>query len=285
MSLRNLIDTSWKTSWLGSGRLFGDGLVESYVAAVDVLIAEFAHGAAQIDAGAVGDINGGELVMDEVEHLGTADGLHLLTCFGLAETGFNDFRHVLLLHELLVELLDADDLVVVEPVGRLLLTELVEHLGVELLVVNLARVVDELAFGYRQADVATAASCIGQRMGSYARTSSELTYSMMSVFGLAPSQISRRLACSTMLFSACWVKGPVFRFNTLSRLGCKLHLSVEHVATEEVLVVKEHLDGEHSFEGGFHGLSMNGHFVFHECKNLEGCNCRLVFFTVSFRCK
>ena len=165
MSLRNLIDTSWKTSWLGSGRLFGDGLVESYVAAVDVLIAEFAHGAAQIDAGAVGDINGGELVMDEVEHLGAADGLHLLTCFGLAETGFNDFRHVLLLHELLVELLDADDLVVVEPVGRLLLTELVEHLGVELLVVNLARVVDELSFGYRQADVAPAASCIGQRMG------------------------------------------------------------------------------------------------------------------------
>lgn len=52
-----------------------------------------------------------------------------------------------------------------EPVGRLLHAQLIEHLGVELFVIDGAVVVDELPVRNRHADVASAARSVGQRMG------------------------------------------------------------------------------------------------------------------------
>ena len=64
----------------------------------------------------------------------------------------------------MVELLDAGHLFVVKPVGRFILAQFVEHLGVELIIVDVSRVVDVLTFRNRHADVATRARGVCQRM-------------------------------------------------------------------------------------------------------------------------
>ena len=91
-------------------------------------------------------------------------GFHNFALFRLAETNLYYFHDVLLFHKTLVHLLQAGHLVVVEPIGCLLLTQLIEHLGIELLVVNLACVVDELPLRNLQTDIATIARSICQGM-------------------------------------------------------------------------------------------------------------------------
>ena len=101
---------------------------------------------------------------DNCQHLGT---VHRSTCLVLLRFAEADLYHladVLLLHELQIELLDASHFVVVEPVGRLQLSQFIDNLGIELVVVNLARVVDKLPVGNGHADVAAGARLVLQRM-------------------------------------------------------------------------------------------------------------------------
>ena len=62
----------------------------------------------------------------------------MLVLHRFAETYLDDFHDILLLHKLLVELLDASHLVIIKPIGRLLLPQFIDHLRIELVVVNLA---------------------------------------------------------------------------------------------------------------------------------------------------
>ena len=55
-----------------------------------------------------------------------------------------------------MRILVADNLLVVEPIGGIQRVDFVQHLGIQLLVVNVASIVNQLTFGNSQADVATA---------------------------------------------------------------------------------------------------------------------------------
>ena len=85
---------------------------------------------AQVTFYAVVDDQRGVLTLDDFQHLTAVDGLYRLTLLGLAEAGFHHLSNILFLHVVLVELLDARHLIVVEPVGGLIHTQLVEHLSV-----------------------------------------------------------------------------------------------------------------------------------------------------------
>jgi len=63
-----------------------------------------------------------------------------------------------------MRILVADNLLVVEPIGGIQLANLVQHLGIQLLVVNVTRIVNQLPIGNSQADVATASYSIRQRV-------------------------------------------------------------------------------------------------------------------------
>ena len=64
----------------------------------------------------------------------------------------------------MVQLLDTLHLVVREPVRRLGNRQLMNHLSIQLLVVNLTRIVDIQPLGNLQADVSAAARWVRQRM-------------------------------------------------------------------------------------------------------------------------
>ena len=100
-----------------------------------------------------------------LQHLLAIHGLGRFTLLGLAEANGYDVRHILLLRELDVQLLDAGHLVVVEPVRSLLLAQLIEHLGIELLVVDFPYIIYILPLRNLDADVAAAACGIRQGMG------------------------------------------------------------------------------------------------------------------------
>ncbi len=106
----------------------------------------------------------GVCITDNLQHFRSAHRLHLLTLLGLAKADFYHLCNVLLLHVGEVQLLNTSNLLVVEPIGRIQLTDFVQHLGIQLLVVNVASIVNQLTFGNSQADVATRACCIRQRV-------------------------------------------------------------------------------------------------------------------------
>ena len=159
-----LTNTSHDTSHSGSGGSDWDNLVEGYIVVVGRLVAEGFHGESQADFVAVVDLDGGILLLDKgQQHLGI-HGLRRLTLFRLTEADLNNLRNVLLLHKLQIQLLETDHLVVVEPIGGLQLLQFVHHLSIQLLIIDLARVVDHQPVRDLDADVATTASGILQRM-------------------------------------------------------------------------------------------------------------------------
>ena len=136
-----LTNTSHDTSHSGSGGSEWDNLVEGYIVVVGRLVPEGFHGESQADFVAVVDLDGGILLLDKgQQHLG------------------------ILLHKLLIQLLEADHLIVVEPIGSLQLLQFVHHLSIQLLIIDLARIVDHQPVRNLDADVATTASGILQRM-------------------------------------------------------------------------------------------------------------------------
>ena len=96
--------------------------------------------------------------LDDLQHLRAVHRLYDLIFLWLAETGHDDLRDVFLLHELLIQLLDAGHLLVVEPIGRLQHLQFIHHLGIQLAIVDLARVVNQLTVRNPDADVTTTAS-------------------------------------------------------------------------------------------------------------------------------
>ena len=133
--------------------------------AVGVFILQFLHRQAQVHLCAMGGLYRRELILNNGNHLGAVHHLRLLALVGFAETGFDDGGKVRLSHEVLVQLLDTGYLHIVEPIGSLRHPQFIEYLGIELVVVNLAIVVNQLSLRYLQADVSTTACCIRQRMG------------------------------------------------------------------------------------------------------------------------
>ena len=84
-----------------------------------VLKAELLHCCANADLRSMSVLHGGIFLLDDLQHLCAVHRLHDLALFRLAETGRDDLRDVLLLHKLLIQLLDADHLFIVEPIGCL----------------------------------------------------------------------------------------------------------------------------------------------------------------------
>ena len=87
-----------------------------------------------------------------------------LALFRLTEADSYHVSHILLLHIAHVELLDASHLLVIKPVRRLLFHQLIEHLGIELLIVYLPSIVYILPRRNMDADISARASGIRQRM-------------------------------------------------------------------------------------------------------------------------
>ena len=104
------------------------------------------------------------LVADNFQHLRGVQRFHVFTILGLAEAGFHHLCDVLLLHVVQVHLLNTGNLLVVEPIGGIQRADFVQHLGIQLLVVNVTRIVNQLPIGNSQADVATASCSIRQRV-------------------------------------------------------------------------------------------------------------------------
>ena len=101
---------------------------------------------------------------DCVENIATCQGTHVLIRIGMAETDTDDFCQVAFSHEAGIELLQTGHFFVVEPIGSLLLLQFVEHLCVELPIVNIAHIINIHPLGNLDTDVA-AAGDIGKRMG------------------------------------------------------------------------------------------------------------------------
>ena len=97
--------------------------------------------------------NAGILLRDNLKHLRAVQVLCRFTFLRLAEAEPDHLGHILLLHITLVQLLDTCHLVVVEPVGSLQFAQFVQHLGIQLVVVDVARIVDELPLGNVQVGV------------------------------------------------------------------------------------------------------------------------------------
>ena len=148
-------------------------LVERHVTMFRMLELEFLHSLTQMDPRAVIDLQRRILFLHQRQHLSAVHRLHLFTFHGLAETGRDDIRHILLLHKLQVQLLNTGHLIVVEPIRGILLTQLIKHLSIQLIVIDVIRVVDLLSIWNRQTDLTSTTSGIRQRMrivgGGYER--------------------------------------------------------------------------------------------------------------------
>ena len=98
------------------------------VAMIGVLIAQFLQCQSQMYLGAVAALDGGVFMLNEFQQLSAAHGFCGFSLIRFAEAAANNFSNVLLLHVIEVQLLNTGDLAVVEPVGSLLLADLVKHL-------------------------------------------------------------------------------------------------------------------------------------------------------------
>ena len=141
-----------------------NGFVIRYVTVTLVLVVEGDECTSQFYLCLRRDCHVGICVADNFQHLRSVHRLHLLTLLGLAETDFHHLCNVLLLHIGEVQQLNTGHLLVVEPIGSIQLTDFVQQLGVQLLIVNVASIVNQLSLGNAEADVATTARCIGQWM-------------------------------------------------------------------------------------------------------------------------
>lgn len=133
------------------------------------LIAQILHGQSDVGLVAACALQGGVVLLHDFQHVGACHGFGCLTIFGLTEADGYYLSDVFLLHVGLVHFLYAAHFFIVEPIGCFQLSQFVYHLGIQLLVVNIARVVDELSFGYGQTDVSATARGISQRMGIVGR--------------------------------------------------------------------------------------------------------------------
>ena len=139
---------------------FGDwnNLVVRPVASLRQLIAELLHRQSDVDLRTSRVRHQRILLLNQFEQLLAIHRLCHLTLLRLSDTGIQDLSNVLLLHVVLVQLLDALHLEVVEPIRCLHLSQLMEHLRIELSIVDVTLIVDQLTFWNRQTDVATRAS-------------------------------------------------------------------------------------------------------------------------------
>ena len=100
------------------------------------------------------------LNIDEVNHLTDLMG-QFIDC---AEAVANHVLQVLLLEERQVGFLDSSHLVVGEPIGRLHLLYLKEHLGKQLRIVYRSLIIDELSLGNLKAEVSSTSRRVAKRM-------------------------------------------------------------------------------------------------------------------------
>ena len=123
-----------------------------YVATTAGFDAQFLHGFAQINFSTLRNLQRGVVALQDFEHASAVEWLDILIGSCFAEASGDHLGQVFLLLVVLVELLNTLHLLVVEPVGRLVVAQLMEHLSVELFMIDVAHIVDELALGNRQAD-------------------------------------------------------------------------------------------------------------------------------------
>ena len=124
--------------------LQGYHLVIGPVASLRQFVARILHRQSDVDPRASCVSHQRIFLLDEFQQLPAVHRLCHLSLFGLADAGIQDLCNVLLLHVVLVQLLDALHLDVVKPVRSLHLTQFVEHLGIELAVVDVTVVVRQM---------------------------------------------------------------------------------------------------------------------------------------------
>ena len=111
------------------------------------------HSLAQIHLRAVRSLDRRILFGDNLQEPLTIHRLCQFARFRLTEAVADDVCNILLFQIVLVQLLDTGHLIVVKPIGRLLHPQLIEHLRIQLVVVNLTRIVDVFTLRNRHADV------------------------------------------------------------------------------------------------------------------------------------
>ena len=104
------------------------------------------------------------ILLHNADNLVAAHCLNILAFNWLTEASFEHLRKVLLLHKLLVQLLDTCHLVVAEPIGCFLLLQLVNHLSIQLTIVNLALIINKVSFWNLDTDVSTASCWVCQTL-------------------------------------------------------------------------------------------------------------------------
>ena len=133
-------------------------LVVSHMRVLLVIESEGLDDLAQTNLVSDGVLQRRIVMLNDGDDLLTVHLLHHLALFGLTEAGFEHLTKILMVHKILVQLLDADHLFVVEPIGRLQLLQLIDYLGIQLTIVDLARVINQQTVRNPDADVTTTAS-------------------------------------------------------------------------------------------------------------------------------
>ena len=128
------------------------------------LVALLLHCQTDVHLCAMGAFHHRILLLDDAQHLLAIECLHVFTLVWLAETKGDYLGYIFLLHISLIQGLDASDLFVVIPIRCMQLVEFIQHLRIELIIVDVTRIIDELSFGNRDAQITAAACSIGQRM-------------------------------------------------------------------------------------------------------------------------
>ena len=104
------------------------------------------------------------LIMNMLQqHRGTHH-LSRLTILRLTETSLYYLSNVSLIHIVQVQLLNASHLIITEPIRCLGHFQLIQHLRIKLVVVNLACIVDEFTLRNRDTDVSTTTRWVSQRI-------------------------------------------------------------------------------------------------------------------------
>ena len=121
----SILLTSSLTSCLCSPKR--NNLVVKNVRVILVVEAEGRDDLTQTDSVADSVLQRGIVFLDDADDLTAVHLSHRLTLIGLAKAGDKHLTQVLLLHELLVQFLNAGHLLIVEPIGRLQILQFVDQ--------------------------------------------------------------------------------------------------------------------------------------------------------------
>ena len=100
------------------------------------------------------------ILLDDLDDLAAVHRLGHLALVRLTEAGSKHLSDVLLFHKVLIQLLDTGHLIIAVPIRCLQHLQLIDHLCIQLSVVDFSRIVNHLTIVNLDADISTASSSI-----------------------------------------------------------------------------------------------------------------------------